>query len=403
MIAKIFSKSTGSFRNRIKYIYGSTKHDHEIASILTVDMNCLTADPLSKGRYGADTIINEMILEFDSVTALRRLSIDSDRTIKPIFHAVLALRHGESLTVNQWASAVRDYMSDLGFTGNNKYVAVMHQDKDHQHVHIVANRIHLDHGFSIVSDKNERYKSMDSAAKLEDGFGLSKAPRPIDTWGIAYSHGEVVAARGDGTIPLRAKMIAKIAGAIELTASEHGDMFTFVRYLRLQKVYIHLTLRSDGQPSGIAYEFDGTIISGRKLKRSRLTFQRLITQECINYDPATIHELEIEASKRHYDHQSGTRREYLYYRFTSKSRKVDIKFQPKTLSQREIEALIEAILLFLSILFGVSFESKRDRERRGTQYIEYVPEIGIKRAMFELPSTLASYMGHTEPETPASR
>lgn len=391
MIAKIFSKSAGSFRNRIKYIYGSTKHDHDIDRILTVEMNCLTADPLSNVHRSADSIINEMIIEFDSVSALRRLSIDSDRIIKPIFHAVLSLRPRESLSVNQWASAVRDYMSDLGFSEDNKYVAVIHQDKEHQHVHIVANRIHLDHGFAIVGDNDERYKSMNSAARIEDAFGLSKAPKPTNTWGIAYGCGEVIAAHRDGTIPFKAKMIAKIAGAIEQTASEHGDMFTFVRYLRQQKVYIHFTLRPDGQPSGIAYEFDGAIISGRKLKRSRLTFQRLITQECINYDPATIFQLEVEASKRPHDHQSWTRTEYLYYRFTSKSRKFDIKFQPKTLSQREIEALIENILMFLSIFFGLNFESKRDRGRRGAQYLEYIHEIGLRTEMFELPSPSSSY------------
>lgn len=281
MIAKIFSKSSGSFRNRLRYIYGRTKHDHEISGIVTVAMNCLTADPLNNPNQSPEDTINEMVVEFDMISVLRRMSIDSERTIKPVFHAVLSLRPGESLTIAERARAVRGYMSDLGFDVNNKYVAVMHQDKNHQHVHIVANRIHLDHGFRLVSDKKERYISMDSAARLEDQFGLSKAPRPTDTWGIAFSHGEVIAADRDGTMPFRAKVIAKIAGAIEKTVAEHGDMFTFVRYLRHQKVYIHLTMRADGQPSGIAYEHEGIIISGRKLKRSRLTFQRLITQECI--------------------------------------------------------------------------------------------------------------------------
>ncbi len=375
MIAKIFSKTSGSFRNRIRYIYGSTKHDHEITGIVTVGMNCLTADPLSSANPNTENIINEMVVEFDLITALRRMSIDFDRKIKPVFHAMLSLRPGESLTVLQWGQAVHKYMTDLGFTSDNKYVAVMHQDKEHQHVHIIANRIHLDRGCTLVSDKNERYRSMDSAARLEDYFSLSKAPRPTDTWGSTYSHAEVIAADRDGSIPHKAKMIAKIAGAIEKTVSEQGDMFTLVRYLRQQNVYIHLSLRSDGQPSGIAYEFNGVIISGRKLKRSRLTFQRLITQECIIYDPATILDLEIEAAKRNIGRHLVPEPEYLYIQFTSKLRSFDIKFEPQSKSEREIEAMIESILMFLSMLFGLSYESKIEKKRREAHYIEYIPEL----------------------------
>jgi hypothetical protein len=383
MIAKIFSKSSGSFRNRLRYIYGGSKHDHEISKIKTIEMNCLTADPLNGVNQNPIDILNEMIMEFDSVTALRHMSVDSDRMIKPVFHAVLSLRPGESLTAGQWAEAVCTYITDLGFSGDNKYVAVMHQDKEHQHVHIVANRVVLNHGFTLVSDKNERYKSLEAAAKLEERFGLSKAPRPIDTWGTSYSLGEVISAHRDGTIPTKAKMIAKIAGAIEKTVSEHGDMFVFVRYLRQQKVYVHLSIRADGQPSGIAYEFDGTIISGRKLKRSRLTFQRLITQECIFYDSTTILELEAEIAKRDHTHQRWTRERYLYFRFTSKTKKFNIKFQPKTLSEREIEAIVEAILMFLAILFGLRFESKKEKERREAHYVEYFPELALSKEMFD--------------------
>ncbi|WWL45138.1 hypothetical protein V5O39_04085 [Pseudomonas parakoreensis] len=84
---------------------------------------------------------------------------------------------------------------------------------------------------------------------------------------------------------MKHKMIAKIAGAIEATNAVDGDMFTFTRLLRKQKVYINLTLNEDGQPKGISFEFDGKYISGRQLKRSRLTWHKLTTQEGIHYDP----------------------------------------------------------------------------------------------------------------------
>jgi len=382
VIAKIFPKSSGSFKKRIRYIFGCTKHDHAISEIRTISLNCLAADPLPSLQGGSEKGVLAMVAEFDQVEAMRRMSVDSDRQIKPVFHAMLSLRPGEHLNDEQWAQAVQTYMSDLGFDEDNKYVAVMHRDTDHEHLHIVANRIHLDEDFRLVSDSNERSISLDSASDLEDMFGLSKAPRPTETWGTTFSHAEVKAATHENDIPHKARMIAKIAGAIEQTQAEGGDMFTLVRHLRRQQVYIHLTKDEAGQPKGIAYEFNGKVISGRKLKRSRLTFHKLITQEGINYDPETIHELEVEIARRDQDDQNGVEKRFVYVRFFSKTRRFDVKFEPKSKSEREIDALVEAIQRFLSALFGIHFESKKEKERREAKYIECIPTLQLSRAMF---------------------
>lgn len=382
MICKIFPKSSGSFKNRIRYIFGCTKHDHAISEIKTIALNCMSSDPLPSIQNGSEKNVLEMIAEFDQVEAMRRMSIDSDRAIKPVFHAMLSLRPGEHLTDDQWALAVQTYMRDLGFNENTKYVAVMHRDTDQEHVHIVANRIHLDEDFRLVSDSNERLVSMDSASDLEDMFGLSKAPRPSETWGTAYSHAEVIAADKNNDIPFKARMIAKIAGAIEQTQTDSGDMFTLVRHLRKQQVYIHLTKNEEGQPKGIAYEFNGKTISGRKLKRSRLTFQKLTQQEGISYDPETIHQLEIEISRRDQDDQNHAAERFWYFSFYSRTRRFAVKFEPKSQSQREIDELVEAIQAFLSAIFGVPFESKKERERRDAEYIEYVPTVALSRGLF---------------------
>ncbi|MCF5049989.1 relaxase/mobilization nuclease domain-containing protein, partial [Pseudomonas simiae] len=178
MIGKIFPKSAGSFRNRIRYIFGCTKHDHEISSIRTISHNTMSKDPLPGILQGNEADLTEMIKEFDQVETLRCFAIDSEKAIKPVFHAIISLRPGESLTTTQWRSAVTKYITDLGFDETTQFVAVMHQDKDHQHVHIVANRIHLDDTFSMVKDSNERLISLESVSGIEDRFNLRKTPKP---------------------------------------------------------------------------------------------------------------------------------------------------------------------------------------------------------------------------------
>lgn len=370
MIGKIFPKSSGSFKNRIRYIFGCTKHDHEISGIRTISFNTMSRDPLPGVLQGNEADLTEMIKEFDQVETLRRFAIESDKPIKPVFHAMLSLRPGESLTTPQWRQAVTKYMTDLGFDESNQYVAVMHQDKDHQHVHIVANRIRLDDTFSMVKDSNERSTSLDSVSGIEDRFNLSKAPKPKDTWGVSITHAELQASVRDNDLPLKHKMIAKIAGAIEATNATHGDMFDFVRALRKQKVYINLTLNEEGQPKGISFEFDGKHISGRQLKRSRLTWHKLTTQEGIHYDPETIRKLQIEAARR--DSEEQERARIYYYEFIAvsgrRSKPVYVTFTAK---DYEVQKLIQEILELLDAIFDALFKPRECRLKRN--YIEFVP------------------------------
>lgn len=371
MIGKIFPKSAGSFKARIRYIFGCTKHDHEISGIRTISFNTMSKDPLPAVLQGDESDLSDMIKEFDQVEALRRLSIDSDKPIKPVFHAMLSLRPGESLTVAQWRTAVQTYLADLGFDETTQHVAVMHQDKDHQHVHIVVNRIRLNDDFGIVKDSNERRVSLDSVSRIEDRFGLYKAPKPKDTWGVSITHAELQASIRDDDLPLKHKMIAKIAGAIERTQATNGDMFDFVRALRKQKVFINLTLDEEGQPKGISFEFDGKHISGRKLKRSRLTWHKLTIQEGIHYDPESIHELQVEIAKR--DREKQERARFYYYEFSSRGRgkRLYIRYTAK---QVEIFKLIEDMLRLLNLFFGEGFKARLMQP--ASYFVEYSPGRG---------------------------
>lgn len=50
MIGKIFEKGKGSFRNRIEYIFGLSKHEHAITTIKIIGKNCFAPDPLLSGH-----------------------------------------------------------------------------------------------------------------------------------------------------------------------------------------------------------------------------------------------------------------------------------------------------------------------------------------------------------------
>lgn len=308
-----------------------------------------------------------MIQEFDAIEKMRDSAIDSDRVIKPVWHAMLSLKPGESLTEEQWLEAVETYLSDLGFDLENKWVAVLHGDTDHQHVHIVANRISMNEEFTVVRDSNERIRSCDSTSDLEDRFGLSKAPAPKETWGTPISRAQLEASQRDGSIPLKHRMIAKIAGAVETCQAQGGDMFMLIQLLRQQRVFVHFTKNNDGQPTGIAYEYLGTVISGRKLKRSRLTFQKLTTQEGIEYDPETFSALEREAARRDAESQERVRIFYLVLR--ARNRRA-IRLSIAVQNQKELEATIKLIMAILLALFGIRANFEFEDKKPGEPYYQ---------------------------------
>lgn len=370
MIGKIFQKGSGSFRNRIEYIFGLSKHEHTTNKIKLIGKNCFAPDPLRNG-YRKDEIQAEALIEeFDEIEKIRSLSLDSDRIIKPVWHAILSLRPGESLTEESWFQAVEAYLNDLGFGLENKWVAVLHEDTDHQHVHIVANRICINDTFSVVKDNNERLRSCDSVSHIEDRFLLPKAPSPESTWGASMSRAQVEASNNEFSIPWKKRLIAKIAGAVEACQEEDGDMFLLIRLLRRQSVHIHFSTDNRGHPTGIAYEHQGIIISGRRLKRSRLTFQKLILQERIRFDPRTFSDLAIEAAKRDEERQNEVR--ILYFSISAKNvRPRHVSIAAK--NTREVEIIIKIILSLILALLGirVNFEIEDKKESEYYYPIHY--------------------------------
>lgn len=367
MIGKITDKGIGSFRNRIEYIFGLRKHEHALTTIRTIGRNCFSPDPLRNGHDKDKIDVEGMIAEFDSVEKLRNNAIDGDRVVKPVWHAILALPPGEHLDDQQWHEAIEMYLADLGFSDLNRWVAVLHGDTDHQHVHVVANRICMNEEFSMVKDSNERSRSCDSTSRIEDHFGLSKAAAPTETWGTAISRNALEAAEREGTSALKHRMIAKIAGAVEACQAQKGDMFLLVKLLRRQQVYVHFTTNSEGQPTGISYKHQGTIISGRKLKRSRLTLQKLITQEGIQYDPETFSALERETARRDRDEQERLRIFYLVIR--ARNRRA-IRLSVKARQQQELEATIKLIIALLLSILGIQANWELEDKKPGEPYYQ---------------------------------
>jgi hypothetical protein len=92
----------------------------------------------------------ELIQQFNEVRYL------NPKLSKPVLHASLSFAHSDQLSSQDKIDIGKQMAKDFGFE-NNQYVVIEHSDRQHQHLHIVANRVGYD--AKTVSDSNS-YKRM---------------------------------------------------------------------------------------------------------------------------------------------------------------------------------------------------------------------------------------------------
>ena len=88
----------------------------------------------------------------------------------PVFHGILSISKGENLSKEQWTYCIQHYLKTQGFNENHPFVAVKHNDKENEHIHIVASRIGLDGSLNRLS--YSKYKGMQACRELEKKFNL---------------------------------------------------------------------------------------------------------------------------------------------------------------------------------------------------------------------------------------
>lgn len=104
----------------------------------------------------------------------KRWMPQSTRAEKTMMHISLNPHPDDVLTEGQYAQIAHEYMEKMGF-GDMPYLVVKHEDIDRHHIHIVALRVRPDG--SVISDKNNFYKSKDICRELEQKYGLHPAER----------------------------------------------------------------------------------------------------------------------------------------------------------------------------------------------------------------------------------
>lgn len=208
------------------------------------------------GNMAADTS-EDLAREFGAVRGLR-----SDIK-KPVWHCSLSCPAGERLTSEQWAEAGRRHMEQMGLDpANHQYVLVRHNDTDHDHVHLIANRVGLDG--KVWLGQWEAKHAINSTQQIERDMGLTL------TAGLEPDHrpklktpskGEIEMAIRTGEQPPR----LVVQNVVREAMQDRPHVVEFIERLDAAGVRAVPNIASTGRMNGFSFERDGVAFKASQL------------------------------------------------------------------------------------------------------------------------------------------
>jgi len=203
-------------------------------------------------------------------TLARRLRPDITR---PVWHQALRLPRGEVISHEKFSLIAHDYMRRMGWNPDiNQYVAIVSDDPEGQHIHIVASRVGIDG--SIFYGRNENLISTRVCKELEQDHGL-KVTRNleyvVDGRGIPRARFEAPKdkkltkhemrlaerrARESEVKPLPRKTLQRVLKSA-LAAGEVGGMAAFLSAAEAGGIRVLANVASTGRVNGLSFESCG--------------------------------------------------------------------------------------------------------------------------------------------------
>jgi hypothetical protein len=199
---------------------------------------------------------------------------------KPVEHVALSFaRDDRSLSNDEMARLADEYLKRRGHDADRvQHVVVRHRDKDHQHCHILLNRIRTDR--TVVPQQYREYlRNKETCRALERDFGLRPVRNERPRFDERAPTAEDRMARDRGLVSEKEQLKALIRDA----AKDQPTMSEFVRRLRAKGVQVRANIARTGHVSGISYRLDHVAVKGSGLGRA-YSFEGLQKEQGVRYD-----------------------------------------------------------------------------------------------------------------------
>ena len=176
------------------------------------------------------------------------------RLKNPVYHISLDFAHEDTpkLTDELMVEIAREYMRRMGIT-DTQYIVCRHTDKEHQHLHIVANRV--DNNGNTISDRNDAIRNVAVCKALTREYGLH------------FSKGKEKVKRD--RLCGKDKVKYQIHDAVKAALPSCSSWSDLCDRLAGQGIGVRFKYdRSKGEIVGVSFSKDGISFSGSRIDRS---------------------------------------------------------------------------------------------------------------------------------------
>ena len=197
----------------------------------------------------------ELAAEFEAIRDLR------PGVTKAVLHVSLTAAPGDQLSDEQWRDIGQQFRAGMGLD-HNQYVLTRHTDTEHDHIHLVANRIDL--AGQVVSDSHDYQRMHTLMREIERDYGLQEVTsQPAARH--APTKGELERTLRTGAPSTRHQLQALCDGA----AQDCRSLTTYIERLDAVGVETTPTVQQQGAKlSGLQYCLDGVTMKGSDLGKA---------------------------------------------------------------------------------------------------------------------------------------
>lgn len=181
---------------------------------------------------------------------------------KPVWHCSLTLPINEKLSKEDWEKVSESFLKRMEIdTNNHQYICVRHQDTEHDHVHILVNRVGLDS--TIWFGRHELPKAIEATQQIEKEFNLSITKGYIEKSEIKkLSDKEINMAIRTGEEPPRQYLQNTID---EILKQKNISAPEFAKRLEDFGINVRANLASTGKMNGFSFEYNNISFKGQDL------------------------------------------------------------------------------------------------------------------------------------------
>jgi hypothetical protein len=198
----------------------------------------------------------ELATEFG---AIRKLRPNLGRSV---LHVSLSAAPGEILTDDQWREIGQRYLQGMGLDAN-QYLVTRHLDTEHEHVHLLVNRVRFDG--EVTSDSHDYRHHEILMRAIERDYSLQPVRPSIEAERHAATKGEIEQGLRTGIASTRQRLQQLCDGAAT-TSRTYSD---YAERLEAAGVELVPVTQLDGAKlSGLCYRLDGVMMKGSDLGKA---------------------------------------------------------------------------------------------------------------------------------------